>query len=110
ACQRELTDGATYLTLRYDSYASATAAKSGYGAYKARETNAAYSTSTRAEAGIGDDAFSAFYSNYLVGFGRELLITLRVTYVITLNLVAVGGDAALRMRVESLARDAVGKI
>jgi len=110
SCQWWLTDGVTYLTLEYVSFESVSAARAGFSADQARETNAAYSTSTRPESGIGENAFSAFYSNYRGGFGRELLIFLKDTYVVTINLVARGGDAVLRMRVESLARAAVAKV
>ena len=110
SCQWFLTDGVTYLNLDYVSLGSPAAARAGFAADKARETNAQYSTSTRPEPGIGQDGFSAFYSNYRAGFGRELVIFLKDTYVVTINLVARGGDALLRPRVESLARAAVPRV
>jgi len=110
SCQWFLTDGVTYLNLDYVSFESAAAAQAGFAADKTRETNAQYSTSTRPEPGIGQDAFSAYYSNYRGGFGRELVVFLKDTYVVTINLVARGGDAVLRSRLESLARTAVAKV
>jgi hypothetical protein len=109
-CQWWLTDGVTYLTLDNAPHSTAQAAKSDFAMQKTRETNAQYSTSTRPEPGIGDDAFSAFYSNYRAGFGLEQVIFVRGTYVVTIKLVARGGDSVLRPRAETLARAAAAKV
>lgn len=106
-CQWWLDDGVTYMTLDRAMSSTPAEARGQFQANEKRETNAQYSTSIRSEPGIGEDAFSAFYSNYNAGFGREVLFALKGTYLLTLNLVDRAGDAVMRARLEAVAKAAL---
>ena len=106
-CQWWLSDGVTYMTLDAVMFTTPAEATTRFASIKQRETNAQYSTSTRPEPGIGEDAFSAFYTNYLNGFGREVLVARKGSFVLTINLVSAGGDSLLRGRAEVTARAAI---
>lgn len=106
-CQWWLDDAVTYMTLDRVMSSTLAEARGQFQANEKRETNAQYSTSIRSEPGIGEDAFSAYYSNYRAGFGREVLFALKGSYLLTLNLVDRAGDTVMRARVEAVAREAL---